>query len=57
MKYEKNNAGTKGKSLKQDLTSAKDLSIELPEGIYIQGVCEKVVVLILNFGNKKIFKY
>ena len=24
---------------------------------YIQRVCEKVVYLILNFGNKKIFKY
>ena len=23
----------------------------------LQGVCEKVVIFILNFGNKKIFKY
>ena len=23
----------------------------------LQGVCEKVVILVLNFGNKKIFKY
>ena len=23
----------------------------------IQGVCEKMVILILNFGNKKIFTY
>ena len=28
----KRNVVTKGKSLKQDLTSAKDLAIELPEG-------------------------
>ena len=24
---------------------------------YLQRVCEKVVILVLNFGNKKIFKY
>ena len=29
---EERNTGTKGKSLKQGLTSAKDLTIELPEG-------------------------
>ena len=29
---EERNAGTKGKNPKQDLTSAKDLTIELPEG-------------------------
>ena len=29
---ETRNLGTKGKSPKQDLTSAKDLTIELPEG-------------------------
>ena len=29
---EERNVGTKGKSLKQDLTSIKDLTIELPEG-------------------------
>ena len=34
-----------------------NLQCKLDIYIYIQGVCEKVVVLILNFGNKKIFKY
>ena len=29
---EERNVGTKGKSSKQDLTSVKDLTIELPEG-------------------------
>ena len=29
---EERNVGTKGKNLKQDLTSAKDLTIELHEG-------------------------
>ena len=29
---EERNIGTKGKSTKQDLTSAKDLAMELPEG-------------------------
>ena len=29
---EKRNVGTKGKNLKQGLTGAKDLTIELPEG-------------------------
>ena len=28
---EERNVGTKGKSFKQDLTSSKDLTIELPE--------------------------
>ena len=31
-KLEERNVGTKGKSTKQDLTSAEDLTIELPEG-------------------------
>ena len=35
-KSEKNNVGTKGKSPKQDLTNAKDPTIELPRETQVQ---------------------